>query len=253
MRSFPSYCLAVVAVLFTVAPLAARAQSAPDLVAKNLAARGGAEKLAAIASIEFTGKLVAPGDFELSYKETRARVGGRARLDSSIQGLTITQAYDGKVGWKINPFEGRRDPERLSSDEVQALADAATIDGPLLSSKASGSTVTYLGREDVDGTDAFKLRVLEPSGVEYAYYLDPDTYLEIKVIETRKIRGTPHVTSTEFGDYELVEGAYFPFSIESGAADSSPDQRATITIDAARANIAPPDSLFALPTAPASK
>lgn len=244
---------ALFAVVFSLGAQEARAQSVPDLVAKNLAARGGAAKLAAIASLELTGKLVAPGGFELTYKETRARKDGRARFDSSVQGLTITQGFDGTTGWRINPFEGRRDAERLSNDAARELADNASIDGVLLSAQTKGSMVTYLGREDVDGTDAYKLRVVAPSGTQYVDYLDPDTFLEIKTVETRFVRGAKRVTLTEYADYELVDGAYFPFAIESGSADSSPDQRQKLTIETARANVDAPDSLFAMPAAPISK
>ena len=194
-----------------------------------------------------------PGDFELTYKETRARKDGKALIESSIQGLTLVQGYDGKTGWRINPFEGRRDAERMSDDDTRALADDATIDGPLLAAKARGSTVTYAGRENFEGTDAYKLRVIDPSGVQYVYYLDPDTYLEIKVVETRKMRGAPQITLTEYGDFEQVDGVYFPFAIESGAIDSTADQRQQLTIETAHANVPISDPAFAMPAASSTK
>lgn len=245
--------LALLALGFAVGTQPARADSGTDLLAKNLTARGGAEKLAAISSIQFTGRLIVPGNFELTYKETRGRKNGEALYESSIQGLTLVQGFDGKVGWRINPFEGRRDAERMSEDDMRALADDATIDGPLLSSKARGATVTYLGREDFEGTNAYKLRVVDPSGVQYMYFLDPDTYLEIDVVETRTLRGARQVTQTEYGDYELVNGVYFPFEIESGPLGSSPDQHQKILIESARANVPVTDGMFAMPAAPGKK
>ncbi len=244
--------LAIAAVGFLI-PALARAESASDLVSKNLAARGGAQKLAAIKTIQFTGKLVFPGDFELTYEETRVRNKGQARYESTVQGLTLVQSYDGKVGWRINPFQGRRDAERMSQDDMRALADDATIDGVLLSAKARGSAITYLGREDFEGTNAYKLRVTQRSGAEYVYYLDPDSYLEIKIVETRKLRGARQVTLTELGDYELVNGVYFPFAVESGPIDSTPAQRQKLTIDRAQANIPVNDAMFAMPGAPVQK
>jgi len=235
---------------FVLGSQAARADTGSDLVAKNLAARGGAEKLAAISSIQFTGRLVVPGDYELTYKETRLRKGGEARIDSSIQGLTLVQGYDGKVGWRINPFEGRRDAERMSEDETRAFADDATIDGPLLSAKARGATVTYLGREDFDGTNTYKLRVVDPTGVQYMYFLDPDTYL---VVETRKPRGARQVTQIELGDFELVNGVYFPFELEMGPLDSPADQHQKILIESAHVNVPLSEGMFHMPAAPGAK
>ncbi len=253
MRVVTLPAFAMVAAIVLGTPQAARADAAGDLISKNLAARGGAEKLAAISSIEFSGKLVVPGDFELAYKETRARKNDAARSDSTIQGLTLVQGFDGKVGWRINPFEGRRDAERMSADDTRAFADDETIDGPLLSAKARGATIAYLGREDFEGTDTYKLRVTEPSGVEYMYFLDPDTYLEIKVVETRELRGARQVTLTELGDYELVNGVYFPFAVEQGTIDSTSSGRNRIEIDSARANVPVSDATFAIPAAPSTK
>lgn len=243
--------ITVIAVFFPAR--AALAESAKELVAKNLAARGGGAKLAAISSIRFTGKLVFPGDFELTYRETRVRKNGAALYESSVQGLTLVQGYDGKVGWRINPFEGRRDAERMSQDDMRALADDASIDGTLLSAKLRGSTVSYLGREDFEGTNTYKLRVSDRSGAQYVFFLDPDTYLEIKVVETRKLRGARQVTLSEYGDYELVDGAYFPFAVESGPIDSTPAQRQKLSIDAAQANIPVDDAMFKMPAAPVAK
>ncbi len=231
----------------------ARAQSASELVAKNAAARGGALKLAAITSIRFAGKLVVPGDLELQYSETRARHNGQARYESSLQGLTLVQGYDGKTAWRINPFEGRRDAERMSEDDMRALADDATIDGPLLSANARRSTVSYLGREDFEGTDTFKLRVREADGSEYVYFLDPDTFLEIKVVETRKLRGARQVTLIEYGDYEAVGGVYFPFAIERGPLDSTPAQREKLIIESAEPNVRVDPASFTMPAMPAAK
>ena len=232
---------------------AAFAVSANDLVAKNLAARGGAQKLAAINTIHFVGKLVYPGDFTLAYDETRRRLSGAALIASSIQGMTVVQGFDGKMGWRINPFEGRKDAERMSADDMHAMADDATIDGPLLTANARGAAISYLGREDFEGTDAYKLRVAEPGGVEYFVYLDPDTYLEIKIVETRELRGARQVTLTELGDYELVDGVYFPFAIESGGLASAASDRSKLTIDHAQANVATSDTMFAMPISKGEK
>ncbi len=215
---------------------AAAAQSADELVAKNLAARGGAEKLDALKAVRFDGKVRFPGDFELTYQETRARgPSDQVRVDLALQGLTIMQAYDGTSAWRINPLEGRRDSEKMSADEARSLADSGLVSGPLQNARKMGSTVTYLGREDFDGTNAYKLKVTERDGDEFVYLLDPDTMLEIKVTETRRLRGAPVVTEVELGDYERVGGVYFPMSIESWQ-QGNPNQRQRVNIASAVAN-----------------
>ena len=229
------YCFA--ALLFGCAAVSAGAQDAQSLVAKNLEARGGAAALDAIKSVSFDGRVVFPGDFEVTYKETRARTGaGDAdRVDFGLQGLDIIQAYDGHGGWKVNPLQGRKDAEKMSADEARALADEALIEGPLLAARKDGSRVDYLGREDFDGTNAYKLKVTQKDGDEFTYWLDPDTFLEIKVDETRKIRGAEQTTETELGDYEKVAGVYFPMSVESWT-QGQPNQRQRTIIASGTAN-----------------
>lgn len=234
-------------------PVCAQDVTAQSLLDKNLEARGGAQALASIQSIRFDGKIVFPGDFELTYDEVRARggpTGIESRIDASIQGLTVIQAYDGSVGWKVNPFQGRKDPERMSGDEARSMADSSLIDGVLQESRKDGSTVSYLGREDFDGTPAYKLKVVQKDGDEFTYLLDPDTFLEIKVTETRRIRGAPKTTETELGDYEKVGGVYFPMSVDSwGEGQSS--QRTRIIVDTATANPPVTQALFEEPSGPA--
>lgn len=225
--------------------------TAADLVARNLAAHGGAAALGAINSLDFKGKYIAPGDFQLTYHETRARAPGGdvSRDDLAVQGLTIVQAYDGSGAWKINPFQGRKDAERMSADESRAQADASLVDGPLLASLKDGSTVRYLGREDYDGTLGYKLQVRQRDGDQYDYLLDPESFLEIRATETRSIRGAPQVTEYEYGDYEKVGGFYYPMAIDSWQP-SSPDQRARILIASANANVPTDATMFTAPATP---
>ncbi|MEJ7776905.1 MAG: hypothetical protein WKF52_05895 [Sphingomicrobium sp.] len=229
-------------------PAAAQEMSADGLIARNLAARGGAEVLAAIRAVGFKGRVIFPGDFELTYRELRSA--GSSRIDMAVQGMTLVQGYDGKAGWRINPFQGRRDAERMSADEARAVADASLIEGPLLASRGDGSRVTYLGREDFDGTQAYKLKVSQKDGDEFVYWLDPDTFLEIKIDETRRVRGAERTTETELGDYEKIAGVYFPMSVESWSeGDSNNRQRVIIATGAA--NPAVDVAQFAEPRIPA--
>jgi hypothetical protein len=244
------YCLA--ALLLSCAAVPAAAQDAQSLIAKNLEARGGAAALAAIKDITFQGRTIFPGDFEVTYKETRARTGAGAadRSEFGLQGLNIIQAYDGHGGgWKVNPLQGRKDAEKMSADEARSIADSALIEGPLLASRGDGSQVTYLGRGDFDGTLAYKLKVTQKDGDEFVYWLDPDTFLEIKVDETRRIRGAQQTTETELGDYEKVAGVYFPMSVDSWP-QGQPTQKSRTIIATGAANEPIPAGYFDEPKGP---
>jgi hypothetical protein len=249
MRQIQSVIFACVLLSLPIASVQAAEPNAQELVAKNLEARGGAEALKALRAIQFKGTIRFPGDFELDYVETRSRSGlggaGAVRFDSTLQGLTLIQAYDGKSGWSINPFGGRRDAETMSADDARSLADSGLVDGPLLSAATNGSKIEYLGREDFDGTLAYKLRVSEKDGDSFVYLLDPGTFLEIAITETRKVRGAEQIFEYELGDYEKVAGVYFPMSVESGSKGSS--QRQQVSIDTASANPEVKPDYFAQP------
>ena len=126
------------------------------------------------------------GQIELGYLQTKKRP-DEVRTEASLQGMTQIEAYDGKDGWKVSPFFGRKDPERMSADDVKALVEDTEIDGPLADWKTKGSTVEYLGTEDVDGTPAHKLKVVRKNGDVSFVYLDPDHFLEIRIV-TQRVR-----------------------------------------------------------------
>jgi len=228
----------------------AHALSLDDLLAKNLAARGGADKVAAIKTLKCEGKMLFGGQFELGLTQYQ-KAPESVRTEASIQGLTAVQAWDGKDAWQISPFQGRKDPEKMTVDDAKAFADDAPVQGALIGAHERGSAVTYLGTEDVDGTAAHKLKVVLKNGdIEYVY-LDPDHFLEIRNVAQRTVRGTQVETVTDYGDYEEVSGVFFPFSMTTESkADGS---RTQITIDRAEANVAMDDSLFAFPSAGGGK
>ncbi|GAA0704063.1 hypothetical protein GCM10009105_00630 [Dokdonella soli] len=228
-----------------LASAGAHATSLDELLAKNLAARGGADKVAVIKTLKTEGKLLFGGQFELRLAQYQ-KAPDSVRSEASIQGLTAVQAWDGKEAWQISPFQGRKDPERMSADDAKSLADDAPIAGQLIGAHERGSKIEYLGTEDVDGTDAHKLKVTLKNGdVEYVY-LDPDHFLEIRTVAQRSVRGTQVESVTDYGDYEQVAGVYFPFSI---ATETKGDGRSQTTIEHAEANAPIDDSQFAFPAA----
>src|SRR6266704_5151282 len=160
-----------------------------ELVAKNIEAKGGATALHDLQSLRLTGKmLVQQGQIELAYLQIKERP-EEVRTEASLQGMTQIQAYDGKEGWKVSPFFGRKDPERMSADDVKALIEDSEIDGALVDWKTKGSSLEYLGTEDDEGTFAHKLKVVGKNGDVSFVYLDPDHFLEIRVLTQRTRHG----------------------------------------------------------------
>ena len=168
--------------------LHANSQTAEELVNKNIEAKGGMDKIKAINTWRMTGKLIVSGITATAGQENMRP--NLVRETFSLQGMTAVQAYDGSTGWQIQPFGGRKDPELMGDDDMRDLLIDSDFDGPLVDYKAKGNTVEYLGHDIVDGDDALRLKVTLKNGDIVYYYLDPDTYLEIRKETQEFIRGS---------------------------------------------------------------
>jgi hypothetical protein len=237
----------IAAALMIMAAPGAFAYTAAELAAKNVAARGGIDKLNAIQSLRQSGKLLLNGGtLEVAFTALVERPHS-IRYEVQLQGLTRVQAYDGSGAWQVDPFQGRKDPEKLSADDAKGLEeDAADFVGPLVDYQAKGYRLDYLGTEDIDGTEAHKLRVTRGNGDVVYVYLDPDHFLEIRTVNRRIEHGVPNETITDYGDYEQVSGVYLPFAQESYQKGSSNRQK--VQIEKAQANVAPDKSVFSFPS-----
>lgn len=204
-----------------------RAQTADELVNKNIEAKGGLEKMKAIHSIRMTGKLNGAGGFTASVGQENLRP-NLVRQTFSLQGMTGIQAYDGATGWQIQPFGGHKDPELMGEDDLRDLLLAADFDGPLVDYQAKGNTVEYLGHDIVDGDDALRLKVTLKNGDIIYYFLDPDTFLEIRKEVQEFIRGSIHESVSEMGSYKPVAGVMFPYSISRGSKTNPAESTNTI-------------------------
>jgi hypothetical protein len=243
------FLIPVISAALFASALFAQDKSQPtvdELVAKNIEAKGGATALNKLQTLRTSGKLLVPiqGQIELGYVQIKKEP-DEVRTEASLQGMTQIQAYDGKEGWKVSPFFGRKDPERMSADDVKALVEDTELGGPLADWKAKGSTVEYLGTEDVDGTPAHKLKVLRKNGDISFVYLDPDHFLEIRIVTQRMRHGAHEEVETDLGDYEKAGGVFVPTSIEVGSKGAADKQK--VIIDKVEANVPVDDAIFHFP------
>jgi outer membrane lipoprotein-sorting protein len=223
------------------------AQTADELIAKNIQAKGGLEKIKAIQTLRMKGRLNQGGFTAVVGQELKRPA--MLRSTFTVQGMTAIQAYDGQTGWQISPFQGRKDPELLGEDDLRDLVEDADMDGPLVDYKEKGHTVEYLGRDTVDGDDVYRLKCTLKNGDIVYYYLDPDSSLEIRTERQQFIRGAVRERQTDLGSYKPVAGVMFPYSIESGPKNN-PSVRAKVTIESIETNVPIDDSAFKMPNPP---
>jgi outer membrane lipoprotein-sorting protein len=196
-----------------VAP--AFAQTVDEVIAKANEARGGLEKMKAVQSVRMKGKMtMGPGlEAPITIEMKRPR---NARMEFTLQGMTGVQAYDGQQAWGVSPM-GSQKPEPLPPEMAKDLDNQSDIDGPLVDYKAKGHQVELVGKEKVEGSDAWKLKVTLKSGDVQYVFLDADSCLEIRNESKRTIRGSEVELETTIGDYKEVGGLLWPHSIQSGA------------------------------------
>jgi hypothetical protein len=218
--------------------------SLDEIIAKNIQARGGLAKIKAVRTMRATGR-IDQGDFRARFVQENERP-NKVREEFIIQGMAQVEAYDGKTGWQVSPFEGRKDPDLLSADDMKSLVEDADIDGQLVDYKNKDHRAELIGHDSVEGTDCYKIKLtLSNSDVRY-YYIDTDSFLELKVETERTIRGTVRYSETYYGDYDQVDGIYFPFAIESGQKGSP--FRVKYTVDKIELNVPINDASFTMPT-----
>ena len=220
-------------------------QTADELVNKNIEAKGGIDKIKAVKTVRMSGKAVFPGGFVAMAGQENMRP-NLLRETFSLQGMTAVQAYDGTTGWQLQPFGGKKDPQFMGEDDVRDLIIDSDIDGPLVDYQAKSNKVEYMGHDVVDGDDALRLKVTLKNGDIVYYFLDPDSYLEIRKETQEFIRGSVKENASEMGAYKPVAGVMFPYSISSGPKND-PSSWQTITIDKVEVNVPLDNADFAVP------
>ena len=231
-----------------LAGAAVQAQTADEIIAKNIEARGGKDKIKAVQSLRMTGKIAMGQGMEAPISLEVARP-NKLRMEFTMQGMTGVQAYDGKTGWSVMPFLGKKDPEPMSAEDVKQTEDQADLDGVLVDYKEKGHQVEYAGKEDVEGTPAHKLKVTKKNGDILNVYIDAESYMNIKEAGKVNVRGQEMENEVTFGDFKPVEGVIFPFSLEQkpkGAPTGT-----VITINKIEVNPTLDASRFAMPAAAA--
>jgi outer membrane lipoprotein-sorting protein len=227
-------------------PASGLAQTVDELVARNVAARGGAQAWHAVSSLRMTGQMDVGGGKLVPYVLEQKNP-GKMRLEIDVAGQTAIQCYDGREGWKVAPYRGVKSPQPLSREELREAAGPADLYGPLFDYASRGHVVELQGREKVEGRDTYKLKVTLPAGAVRWVYLDAASALEVKVEAVRRQGTRGSRVQTYYHDWRPVEGLLIPHRYETRADGSKDSHR--LTVETARVNPALDDSRFAMKAA----
>lgn len=195
---------------------AAWAQTVDELIEKNIQAKGGREKIQAVKTLRLTGKMTMGQGMEAPIMMELARP-DKLRMEFTFQGMTGVQTYDGKEAWAVMPFMGKTDPEPVAGKQLEMIQEQADFDGILMDYKTKGHQVELVGKEDLDGSPAYKLQVKKKNGDTGYYWLDAETFLEIKAAGKTTVNGQEIEGESHFGNYKEVGGVLFAHSLENKA------------------------------------
>jgi len=233
----------ILALLVTFVCALAQAQTVDEVLSKHYAALGGLDNLKALTSMKTSGKMVMGGGMEAPFTSVNTRPNS-VRFEVTFQGKAAVSAYDGKTAWMLNPFMGSSDPEVMPKEEADDFTEDADFDGPLVDYKEKGSTIEYAGKEDVEGSDAHKLKLTLKNGKVRFFYLDADSYLILKT--TQKVtRGGQEIEVASFpGNYKKIGNVIQPYSVEQKVNGKTASQ---MTFDTIELNATVDKSVFAMP------
>ncbi len=226
----------------------ASAQTLDDVLNRYYAASGGLENLKAITAMKSTGKMMMGGGLEAAFTGYSVRP-NLVRQDVSFQGMAAIEAYDGSTAWTVNPFMGSKDAEIMPKEQSDDFIEEADIDGPLIDYTAKGYKLELKGKEDVEGSEAYRINVTMKSGKPREYYIDADSYLVIKTSQKITRNGQEMTVDGFPGNYKKVGNVMLPFSFDQKVNGKTAAQ---MTFDTILINPTIDRSIFAMP-APANK
>ncbi len=189
-----------------------KAQTADEIIAKHIEAIGGADAWKKVNSVKMEGTMQVQG---ATVSMTQTVLHGKGnRQDISFMGMNGFMIIAPTSGWNFMPFEGQAAPEAQTAEAVAESQADLDAQGNLIDYAAKGHTVEYLGKDDVEGTECFKLKVNLKSGKPETLYFDTKSYLIIRSVSVQKANGQEVEVTTNFSNYEkLPEGIMVAKSI----------------------------------------
>lgn len=201
----------MVFILLLVMVQFAQGQTADEIIDKHINARGGKAAITSIRSIVMEGmKQVMGTDVEFTITKVQDKL---ARTDFVFGGNAGYTIITQNAGWQFIPMRSTA-PETMPEERVASMQHELDIAGPLVDYATKGHKVSVVGKDAVDGKDAYKLKVTLSTGKEYIYYIDMSNYLLLRSSTT--VPGAGGATTeqvTDFSDYKPVDKVMFPHTI----------------------------------------
>jgi len=234
--------------IFFLLPLTAGAQTADEIVNKAVAARGGAEKIKAIQSERVTGRVTFGPGLEGALVAELKRP-HKLHVEIVVEDQKIIRVYDGKsAGWIVNPFAEKKDAQPMSAEDLKSISEESDFDGPFIDYKAKGNQIELVGKEELEGKSAYRIKLTNKNGDIRFYLFDGASYLPVKWEETRTVEGKEVPWESFFSDYREVNGVKYAFKIDSDSPGT--DLKQSVVAEKIEINAQIDDDHFSKPVVP---
>ena len=180
----------------------ARAQTIEQVLEKHYKATVQ-EKIAAVKTYYVKAKMSMMGmDMPMTIQMKKPN---KFRIDMEVMGQMIIQGYDGEVGWMKNPMAGSGVTDLKGAELSQAM-DQAELEGELYNYAAKGSSAELIGKVNLDGAEAYRIKFTTADGNVKDYYLDANTYLVSRIKAKVESMGQTMEVETKVLDYKDING-----------------------------------------------
>jgi hypothetical protein len=215
------------------------AQTAGEIVSKDVAAIGGKDAISQVKSVYMETSITMMGGENPSTTTIVNGVGYKSETD--FNGTKIVQCYTDKGGWTINPMAGAATATPMPDDVYNAGKAQINIGGALYDYAAKGSKVELLGK---DG-GAYKIKLTSKENVEAVYLIDSTSYLITSVTSKGKMQDQDVDITTKYSDYRKTELGYvIPYAID---VDFGGQFGLTIAVKKVELNKTIDPAIFAMP------
>ena len=245
-RTLAALTVACAVIALALAPARAQSPTVDDLVAKNLAAKGGVEKLRAVTSVRTTGRMkTARGSVAVTNWTKRPNW---MRREVVADGQTQVVAFDGKTLWGINPLLSPKPQVITGPGAERTLRDADDFDSALLDYQEKGSKIELVPGDSAGaGKGAIHLRLTKKNGGVQDIFLNAATLLEDRITMEIEQGGRKAVVATELSNYKEVDGMMVPFVVRQTL---NGQVQGEVVYDRIQFNLPLADDLFRMPQSP---
>ncbi|MGB3799331.1 MAG: hypothetical protein WA952_05910 [Lewinella sp.] len=192
---------------------ASDAPPASEIAATYIETIGGTEAWKALSAYQFEGQATMQG-MQFPMTVTSAE-GDKTRVEMSIQGNEMVQAYDGTTAWMYFPMQGVTEPKEMSEEESADLTSTPFLD-VFIDTEERGYQLENVEGREIEGTATYGVRVTNDEGFDRTYYFDTENMVPIMMSSTSMGGQMKGMTmETYLSDYQEVESVIIPMFMEN--------------------------------------